>query len=271
MSNYGDYYVAGIPFNGENALKHHGILGQKWGVRRYQNLDGTLTAEGRARYGSKGEQKKLAKKLTSKHGGYNSSASMKTMNRNAISSTPQVKYAVQQVKELSKKQIAAHEEFQKVLDRDFYNNKEVHDEWVNKAVDKYMQKYGDTLSNLSYWNQLPQWLREMQPRDFVKWMYEHDDWDQGDCGSLEMFLDSNDPRNRNINKAFQALSAADKDMANATRQLVNEFLGDYANDKVRGGDITTTAGLRLSRIIADDARYENQSISGRLAMPKGNY
>ncbi len=28
-------------------LRHHGIKGQKWGVRRYQNPDGTLTAEGR--------------------------------------------------------------------------------------------------------------------------------------------------------------------------------------------------------------------------------
>ena len=32
-----------------NALSHHGILGQKWGVRRYQNYDGTLTAAGRDR------------------------------------------------------------------------------------------------------------------------------------------------------------------------------------------------------------------------------
>lgn len=30
----------------ENYLQHHGILGMKWGVRRYQNRDGSLTREG---------------------------------------------------------------------------------------------------------------------------------------------------------------------------------------------------------------------------------
>lgn len=30
-------------------LVHHGILGQRWGIRRYQNPDGTLTAEGKKR------------------------------------------------------------------------------------------------------------------------------------------------------------------------------------------------------------------------------
>ena len=32
-------------------LEHHGIKGQKWGRRNYQNEDGTLTAAGKARYG----------------------------------------------------------------------------------------------------------------------------------------------------------------------------------------------------------------------------
>lgn len=34
----------------ENSLEHHGILGQKWGVRRFQNEDGSLTPEGEKRY-----------------------------------------------------------------------------------------------------------------------------------------------------------------------------------------------------------------------------
>ena len=33
-------------------LKHYGIKGMKWGVRRFQNADGSLTADGRKRHGS---------------------------------------------------------------------------------------------------------------------------------------------------------------------------------------------------------------------------
>lgn len=47
---YRNYYV-------DDELAHHGILGPKWGVRRYQNEDGTLTEEGKKRYGTVGKLK----------------------------------------------------------------------------------------------------------------------------------------------------------------------------------------------------------------------
>lgn len=34
----------------ENILYHHGTKGMRWGVRRYQNKDGSLTAKGKKRY-----------------------------------------------------------------------------------------------------------------------------------------------------------------------------------------------------------------------------
>ena len=35
--------------NDDTILVHHGIKGMKWGVRRYRNKDGSLTAEGKLR------------------------------------------------------------------------------------------------------------------------------------------------------------------------------------------------------------------------------
>ena len=44
-----DYVYYAVDYS--DSLAHHGIKGQKWGIRRYQNSDGSLTPEGYRHWG----------------------------------------------------------------------------------------------------------------------------------------------------------------------------------------------------------------------------
>lgn len=76
----GVYYVGGISYSSDE-LYHHGIKGQKWGIRRFQNEDGSFTEEGKrhaAKYsktdartalgfGEKGHMNTIQKSLTGRY------------------------------------------------------------------------------------------------------------------------------------------------------------------------------------------------------------
>ena len=61
-------------------IKHHGIKGQKWGVRRFQNKDGSLTNAGERRYNKSVRQMKLEDKYV-KRGLSKSDAEKKAKKR----------------------------------------------------------------------------------------------------------------------------------------------------------------------------------------------
>ena len=45
-----NYYIIDDRWYDPDELYHHGIKGMRWGIRRYQNPDGSLTAAGRKKY-----------------------------------------------------------------------------------------------------------------------------------------------------------------------------------------------------------------------------
>ena len=54
-----DSYLMAVPIDSGSYISHHGIKGQKWGVRRFQNPDGTRTSLGKKREREKEKEKEI--------------------------------------------------------------------------------------------------------------------------------------------------------------------------------------------------------------------
>lgn len=92
----------------DSDLAHHGILGQKWGIRRYQNADGSLTSAGKKRYSAQIEKdfnKQNQRVLSSGHSlesEYSNTHEVKKKVRSEYENTPEHKDFVKKMTEAGK-------------------------------------------------------------------------------------------------------------------------------------------------------------------------
>ena len=120
----------------DDELYHHGILGQRWGHRRFQNEDGSWTPEGRERYGE-GDARSKAKATyeTQKYKLNLKSKAQKEKDRRAAKEERvRIKEAAKTQKLIKKEQAKVDQEGRGKAK--FRNTKKMSDEELQTAIDR---------------------------------------------------------------------------------------------------------------------------------------
>lgn len=211
-------YEAYDSLKSENHLSHYGIIGMKWGIRRFQNPDGTLTSEGRERYYGKGETDKFAKDLRNyKAIGYSGLVN----NYARISNTVQMKSIASNMRRLweeakgfRKKTDQTENNFFKRKDFSKWVRKAAEADWKEENKDGELEKEGWTFDS------------------FLDW-YMYDDGDQGlrTTRSFDLWLkNSGEKEAKEYLKNEQKAIDAHKKYDSECKKAVQAFMGEHGDE-----------------------------------------
>lgn len=227
--------------NMEESLEHHGIIGMKWGVRRYQNPDGSLTPEGRERYYGKTQSDKLSEKIK-KASTYVSNAgngrqSYGTYSRSDFDGSvakarrmPQMKAVAASVRADWK----AVREAKKTMDGieksvvtkktlNELSTKYAEDSWKERR--KEYEKYGTTLED----------LKDMAHYEDARIFFLAEAYGKSiaDTYAFQWWLRrSGDPRVKQYEKAKKDITVSYEKYHKNCVKALNAFLGEHAKDRV---------------------------------------
>lgn len=211
---YEAYESAGRP--GEY-LAHHGIIGMKWGIRRFQNPDGTLTEEGRQRYYGKAFTDQFAKDLRA-YDQYGRGANGKYIR---IANSVQMKNIASRVRGLWEQS----KSFQKKLtktEKDFFKRKD-YKQWVRRAAEKTWEEYNKNGDLEKGWGSF---------ENFFNW-YLNDDGDQGTrtTQSFDLWLkESGEKAAKEYLQNEKIMIGLNKKYTAECKKAVQEFMGEHGDE-----------------------------------------
>lgn len=117
----------------ENELYHYGVKGMHWGVRRYQNPDGTLTPEGKKRSLKEKAQNAIGNLLATEN---------ETMNK-MTKTTGKLRKAYYDMQTSGVKYKDGKYHYTDRSNSSLYKHQKASIQRARRAVDDYIAKYGD--------------------------------------------------------------------------------------------------------------------------------